>query len=381
MRTFDNTLRSAFIGCFALIIISSLSMAQRPRLPQSDGSSSRDVPTSIDIESIGTGSDATAIGQFVSRVSLNRNPEGCTCEGPCGLDCPCGCQSNIIGKCGSNCDLVCDSGCDAGCGYRCCSAKTIFQWSCCPAISDGDDELEPLVTDRPDFTESGSTVGLGVVQIEMGYTFTRDDDGRDFDEHSFGEPLFRIGMFREWFELRIGYNYINEREIAGTNRNYASGSEDLYLGVKLDLTEQCEYRPDMALIIQATVPTGSDTRTADEFLPGVNWIYGWDLSDDVSLAGSTQVNRAVDDTGNAYSEFAQSVALGVGLTDCLGSYFEYYGFYPSSAVAANVTPEHYFNGGLTLLLSPDVQLDWRLGVGLNDAADDFFTGFGLSVRL
>jgi len=43
-------------------------------------------------------------------------------------------------------------------------------------------------------------------------------------------------------------------------------------------------------------------------------------------------------------------------------------------------PQHYFDGGLTYLISSDVQWDLRAGLGLNDAADDFFVGTGLSIR-
>jgi hypothetical protein len=39
-------------------------------------------------------------------------------------------------------------------------------------------------------------------------------------------------------------------------------------------------------------------------------------------------------------------------------------------------PEH----GFTVLVGDKVQWDIRAGVGLNEAADDFFTGTGLSVR-
>jgi hypothetical protein len=53
---------------------------------------------------------------------------------------------------------------------------------------------EPLVTDRPDFTESAATVTRGRTQVEMGYTFT---SAGDFDEHAMGELLVRIG----WTEI------------------------------------------------------------------------------------------------------------------------------------------------------------------------------------
>jgi hypothetical protein len=42
--------------------------------------------------------------------------------------------------------------------------------------------------------------------------------------------------------------------------------------------------------------------------------------------------------------------------------------------------EHYLNGGLTYLINNDVQFDVRVGWGLNEAAEDFFAGAGLSVR-
>ena len=48
--------------------------------------------------------------------------------------------------------------------------------------------------------------------------------------------------------------------------------------------------------------------------------------------------------------------------------------------AASNAPEHYLDGGLTFLLTDDLQLDWRAGFGLNDASDDFFTGVGFVFR-
>jgi len=38
------------------------------------------------------------------------------------------------------------------------------------------------------------------------------------------------------------------------------------------------------------------------------------------------------------------------------------------------------NAGLTYLVTPNFQLDWRAGLGLNTAADGFFTGCGFTVR-
>lgn len=256
------------------------------------------------------------------------------------------------------------------------SHGTLFQWSYGGDSSGGPDLDEPLVTDRPDFTEASSTVGRGIAQLEMGYTYTFDDDGTTTTKsHSYPEPLLRYGILDDWLELRIGWNYLHE-EVAGVS---VSGSEDLYLGFKIGLTPQEGILPEMALIPQMTVPTGASAFTADEALPGLNWIYGWEVNDFISTAGSTQFNRAIDDgTGNAYTEWAQSWTIGYSLADRVGAYTEYFGLYPTSADTA--LPEHYFNGGFTFLINDDIQFDVRAGTGLNDAADDYFAGTGLSIR-
>ena len=158
------------------------------------------------------------------------------------------------------------------------------------------------------------------------------------------------------------------------------GSDDLYLGEKLWLTKQSGVLPKMAILPQMFVPTGNSSFTNDEVLPGVNWLYSWELNDVVFLAGSTQFNRARDATEHFYVETAQSVALGISLSDQLGADAEYYAFFPSGAVEAGVGPEHFFNGGFAYLISNDIQFDIRAGMGLNRNADDFFSGAGLSIR-
>jgi hypothetical protein len=251
-----------------------------------------------------------------------------------------------------------------------------MQWSYGTSFSGGPDLDSPLVTDRPDFTEATSTVGLGVAQLEIGYTYTFDNDGALATKSpTYPETLLRYGVGADWLELRFVWTYANE-EVGNT---MASGSPDLGLGLKIALTPQEGVLPEMALIPQMMVPTGSNVFSADEVLPGLNWLYGWEISDCISTAGSTQFNRALDEnTLNAYTEWAQSWTVAYTLTDDIGGYTEWFAFFPHSADTATV--EHYFNGGLTYLVHNDLQFDVRAGVGLNDAADDYFVGTGLSIR-
>ena len=232
------------------------------------------------------------------------------------------------------------------------------------------------MSDRPDFTEASSVVGLGVLQIESGYTYTFDNDGATHSiGHSYPETLFRYGVLANWFEFRLGMSYGEER----ANRIRFAGAEDLYLGFKLGLTAQERWRPEMALVPQMTVPSGGRDTSKGEVLPGLNWLYGWDLNDKISTAGSTQFNRAIDSaTAQLYTEWAQSWTVGYSLAERLGGYTEYFGIYPSGANSVRV--QHYFNGGFTYSFTDDIQWDIRAGKGLNSAADDYFLGTGLVLR-
>ena len=42
--------------------------------------------------------------------------------------------------------------------------------------------------------------------------------------------------------------------------------------------------------------------------------------------------------------------------------------------------EHYADGGFTVLMNNNLQFDIRAGVGLNEDADDVFTGAGFAIR-
>ena len=259
------------------------------------------------------------------------------------------------------------------------SPGTLFQWSYGASFEGGPNLDEPIVTDRPDFTEASSTVGAGVFQLESGYTYVYNDNGGGIESHSFGEPLLRVGALANWFEFRFAWNYLAESSAIGGTTTRIDGADDLYLGAKIGLTPQEGILPEMALIPQMYVPVGHDAFTANQVLPGVNWLYGWDVTDFVSTAGSTQINRRVDGmTAEPYYELAQSWTIGYTLTDRLGAYTEWFALFPSGADSDPT--QHYLDGGFTYLVTDNFQLDIRAGKGLSGGADDYFLGAGASIR-
>jgi hypothetical protein len=110
--------------------------------------------------------------------------------------------------------------------------------------------LGPLVSDRPDFTESASVVPTRYVQVESGYTVSRD---ASVTTQALGEVLARIGLHPR-VELRLAPNsYTQERD----GRQRVSGFQDVSIGTKLALTPGADafhlLKPQVALIVGSVV--------------------------------------------------------------------------------------------------------------------------------
>lgn len=257
--------------------------------------------------------------------------------------------------------------------------KTLFQWSGVVEPLDDEEGPDRLVTDRPHFSEASSLVGLGRVQIETGYTYFRDQSNGTVQTHSFPEPLLRAGLFAEWFEFRLGYNYLIEQTSLGGSSSRLSGSDDLYVAAKLALTKQAGCLPEIALFPQLRVPTGAQAYSSDQVLPGFNLAYSWLVNNWLEIECNTQLNRRRDDVEHFYTEFIQTVNLEYELAEKFGGFTEWIAFVPCGAIAAQT--QHYFHAGLVYFPTDNIQLDVHSAVGLNDPADDLaFTGAGVSVR-
>jgi hypothetical protein len=76
--------------------------------------------------------------------------------------------------------------------------------------------------------------------------------------------------------------------------------------------------------------------------------------------------------------WSQSVALGVEMTERTTLYTEWFGLY-SHALEDNYSIS-FFNMGVDYYLSDNLVVDLRVGVGLTEDSDDFFTGIGGGYR-
>jgi hypothetical protein len=236
---------------------------------------------------------------------------------------------------------------------------------------------DPLDTDRPDFTEGTSTVPLGHYQLEGGYTFTRFGEE---DSSSLGELLLRIGA-GERMEARLGIGSYTRIDTGVSGAPTLSGYEDPTIGVKIRLTPEDTNllppgHPQLAILLATSVPVGSDDLTSDEWQPEGKLALGWDFTDRFSL-GSTLIYGYPSDGDERFHQFAASLSAAYSLTDRLGAYLEGYGFNKESLDGSSTT---YLNTGLTFGISNDLQVDVRVGAGLDDPSPNWFAGVGGAVR-
>ena len=234
---------------------------------------------------------------------------------------------------------------------------------------------EPLVTDRPDFTESSSTVGCGVLQLESGATYADFSDGSDVT--TVGEILARWGVLDK-LELRFLLpTYARESGQGDSTSGFLSSG----VGLKYELAQGKGSGflggMEAALIASTTVPTGTGDFESSDWQPAAVLATGWELSPDVGIGANLGVARPADD-GTRFTSVWASLAMGVGLNESTSIFVELLGFNREEHRGPNTVT---FQFGLTYLFSSDLQADVRAARRLTDHGVDFLIGAGISWRL
>lgn len=235
---------------------------------------------------------------------------------------------------------------------------------------------QDLVTDRPDHTESATTLPWRSMQVETGILYEYDQVKRGLliTENStlaLATTLIRYGITRK-IELRLGGQIDFQRVTESGITNSYNGLAGLYVGTKIQLHKERRNLPGAALLIGANLPIGNKEIAPDKVEPDIILAAENTLSDQLSLGynlGTVIINGS--DVNLLYS-----ASLGIALGRRLGAFVELYGYKEKAG-----DPNLLFDWGLTFLVQRNVQLDTSVGVALTEDAADWFLNAGFSFRL
>jgi hypothetical protein len=256
-------------------------------------------------------------------------------------------------------------------------------------------------TDRPDFTDATYSVGEGVTIIETGYTFRRAfDHATDTvqSRRSLPEALVRYGLTNE-FEVRLkwnGYVMSDLHDRSTGIHQQLFGGDDLITSIKYEVWQQNGALPMLTFLTGSTLPTGTNGISSNQTQPFANFVAGWGFRRWLYLKLSTGIDWQKTSVSTLFGGGSEptgpivvflrdninvyhfSASLLYQALPRVGGFAELFGF--AQTGGADNRGAVYFDTGLFLYATTNVQFDVRYGLRLSDRVDELFAGAGYSVR-
>lgn len=231
-----------------------------------------------------------------------------------------------------------------------------------------------LITDRPDRTESASSVPVGSLQIESGVEYESDKTNvnTEIGSLNIASTLLRYGLF-ELFELRLGGNFLSSSIETNSFSLKRNGITDIMLGAKYAFINDHNEIPDIALMVHFFLPVGAAAFKPATTEPQAILAAAKSLTDNFDLGVNlgTHYNSSAEELFYFYT-----LAAGIGISEKFGAFAEIY-----SEVFSDNTPFISAGAGFTYLLMPNLQLDISGGNGLFNNSKVWYFGAGFSVRV
>lgn len=185
-------------------------------------------------------------------------------------------------------------------------------------------EIEEMVTDRPDFTESASIVHPFWYQLETGMAISWET-GRQGKSRSFTlpYPLLRIGISKR-LELRYAANgYSRNRFFSNEGQQLSKGFSDIEVGFKFGVLPEGKVLPQVALIGHISEPLGHRSLTSGTIDPKAKICWSKDLPGGWGASGNLNYLYLTED-GKRFLERDTTLSLGHNLIGGFTGYIEYY---------------------------------------------------------
>jgi hypothetical protein len=227
-------------------------------------------------------------------------------------------------------------------------------------------QQSPIETDRPDVTNSSLVVSQGSFQMENGINVGQRDGVRAFDGT---DSRLRWGI-APCLEILVDLPIY----FAAAKRPLNSGFTDVTPAIKWQISP-FPGKLDLSATLGAGLPTGTKAIAGPGVQPYVQFPWSWQLGSGWSVTGmltnfmtpADPINKLSTETTLVLErEFAERAFL----------FIEYVGDYHIHG-----GPSYLFNSGGGYRITPTQQIDFHVGIGLNDKAPAYIFGIGYSFRI
>jgi len=251
-------------------------------------------------------------------------------------------------------------------------------------------------SNRPSFSESPYSVGLGVYQLETGFFFNSSKITRTFTiPRSFGSNLvFRTSFFKEKLEFNTNLTFQKDKVAFKNVFNsyyFTTGLSKFSIGAKYLVYEQ-EYEDKSKevrswkrrhafdwkrVIPSVAVYLGINTNFVGDIykLEGMTQKVGVLLQNNLSNKFNVVTNIFYDNIGSDYSELSYILTGTYSLNDRWSTFLEHKGSYNKYQI------NNDFGIGVAYLSSRHFQIDASTRHNFNGKTSEQYTAIGFSFRL
>jgi hypothetical protein len=272
------------------------------------------------------------------------------------------------------------------------AAPLLTSLLCCPAALTAQDyslfhktpraEARPLATDRPDRTENARSIPAGWVQVEANVVaWSRDREaGAATRDLGVAQLNLKVGLLPD-VDLQLVTEVWSRQTVHGRDGALlaSASGQGLVMGrLKMNLWGNDGGRTALAIMPFAGAVRQDATpgvRVGRHAVAGIIVPFAVQLGRDWSLGAQLELDLANDVPGAWRSTWVQSLTVGRPIAGPLSGFVELF-----HASGGGAPRELTADGGLTLGLTDDLQLDAGVNVGLTRGADDVNPFLGLAVR-
>lgn len=239
-------------------------------------------------------------------------------------------------------------------------------------------------TDRASFTPALSTASVGNIILESGYSFIANRHLPS--QHSVPELVVRYGL-TERFEARFGWN----EEIGGggsvispvqqeeglvqpiATRPVIVSASRFMGGFKMRLFDQSEWFPANTVVFESYFPSFGDTRKRQI---AATYVIGWELAPRWKLNASLRY-ATESELRDDWATWSPAIVLKVPFAERWTAQIESFGVLPQGQ--AGGVPQYFVGPGFQVLLTPAIEVNLRVGTGLNSVSPEFYSSAGFGV--